>query len=486
MQYVLLPLVLLAGDGKAENPWAARLTAALEALDERAPASAWCDALDAAWRADDWRAGLKLAGQARAAFPDDAHVTAAAARALRRAGRLEEAEQLADALKPLSNDPIAQWTLLTLHSARGETEPTRIAIAGLERLRKPGATELFALYSIRQEQQRLAGLPKLLERATALADPANGYPEVFIGESLEGLPDFYRRIGPQPVNEISRHGAVAMPMAQMLRLPYCEAMVNGKGPYRLVVDTGGSITLSLDTKVAEELELPSLGESSVRGVSGKQKSGQALVDVLTLGGIECRRVLTRTFDMPDALRLQADGVLGAGVFSQARMTLDFKKSQLVIGPSTDVPAAGVAGDVRLIGDAKILAGVNINDRRIWALIDSGANVAAIAPSLVADLFPGETPRRIPVGVSAGVGEGGDAGVALTRGVAIDVWGRRFDNYSGVSLGALDDPLSAYLGVQTFALLGMPILRELETFTIDYPRRRLWIRWIESGKETAKP
>jgi len=40
------------------------------------------------------------------------------------------------------------------------------------------------------------------------------------------------------MNQIARHGSAAMPMISTLRLPYCSALINGKGPYRLIVDTG--------------------------------------------------------------------------------------------------------------------------------------------------------------------------------------------------------------------------------------------------------
>lgn len=484
--WVLIPLMLAAADAQdAPNPWSERVAGALRAAERSGTAQAYLDALDAAWRGDDWRGGLQLAQQVQRRFPDQPRLAAASARALRRAGLLEEAERIALDLKPDADDAVALWTLLALHGARGESEATRIAIAGLERLRKPGATELFALYSVRQEQQRLAGLPKLLERAVAAADPAHGYPEAFISESLVGLADFYRQIGPQPVNEVVRHGAVPMPMALLLGLPYCEVLIDGKGPYRLIIDTGGSITLSLDTRVAEELALKSMAEATVRGVSGTQKSGQALVGKLELGRIECRRVLTRTFEMPEALRLQADGVLGTGIFSQTRMTLDFRNSELVVAPSSQGPAVGSECAMRLIGDAKILAAATINERRIFGLIDSGANVVALAPSLAEDLFPDEKPRPVAAGVRAGgVGEGGDPGLRLTRGVTLEIWGRTRENYSGVALAALDYPLSSYLGVQTFALIGMPILRELATFTVDFPRRRLWVQWARGDDDGA--
>ena len=39
-------------------------------------------------------------------------------------------------------------------------------------------------------------------------------------------------------------------------------------------------------------------------------------------------------------------------------------------------------------------------------------------------------------------------------------------------------LGPILGVQTHLLLGMPIFRDMKSWTIDYPRRQMWVEWIE--------
>ena len=317
----------------------------------------------------------------------------------------------------------------------------------------------------------------MLRQAAELVDPDNGYPEIYLEEVLEGLPEFFEAIGPDPVNKVVSHGSADMPLSATLRLPYCLAMINGKGPYRLVVDTGGSITLSLDDDIADELGLKSHGTAPIRGISGKQDSQQTLVDELLIGEIVCRRVMTRTFAMPELITLAADGIIGTGVFGEGRMSFDFEHAALVVTPSTDKPAAGVEFPVRVIGDAKVMAPIKLENIDALALLDSGADVAALAPSVISELYPG---RDFP-GITAaglGVGQGAAAGVTLTPGVNVECWGRKFDNYSGVSLDVLDNLLSPILGMQTQMLIGMPVFREMNSWTIDYPRRRMWIEWVK--------
>jgi hypothetical protein len=48
----------------------------------------------------------------------------------------------------------------------------------------------------------------------------------------------------------------------------------------------------------------------------------------------------------------------------------------------------------------------------------------------------------------------------------------------MGLEVLDTLLSPILGVQTQVLVGMPIFRDMKSWTIDYPRRRMWVEWIK--------
>ena len=101
-------------------------------------------------------------------------------------------------------------------------------------------------------------------------DPSNGYPEVLLSEMTEGLSEFLERAGPAEMNRIERYGSAAMPQMPIISLPGCKVTINGKGPYRMIVDTGGSIMLSLDPAVAEEVGLQRMAGRTVRGVNGKE------------------------------------------------------------------------------------------------------------------------------------------------------------------------------------------------------------------------
>ena len=178
-----------------------------------------------------------------------------------------------------------------------------------------------------------------------------------------------------------------------------------------------------------------------------------------------------------ALEMAADGIIGTGVFERGRMTLDFGRARLVVARSSERDAAGNAVELRIVGDAKLMAPIQLQDQYAIALLDSGADVAAVSPVRLRELFPDQPLTTVPI-AGLGVGEGEGPGITMSPGVKLELWGRTYDNYSGMGLDVIDTLLSPILGVQTQVLLGMPIFRDMNSWTIDYPRRRMWVEWVE--------
>src|SRR5215213_7860242 len=80
---------------------------------------------------------------------------------------------------------------------------------------------------------------------------------------VEQIAEARRRVDEAP--KITRFDSVVVnvPMVGTKTLPLVEAKLNGKGPYKLLVDSGANVTL-LQMHVADELKLPVLrpGEKS--------------------------------------------------------------------------------------------------------------------------------------------------------------------------------------------------------------------------------
>ncbi len=470
-------LLMLSGD-EPVNPWKAKVPAAVEQARAQGTVSALRTALDVAWRADDWQAGLQVAQQALQAHADEATLHGPVTRALWRAGWIHEAEKLAAKIPADTTDHVALRTRLTICLARGEADEALRLAARLATLPNRDAEDLSQVFAARLLLNRLDGLAEILRQTEPLIDPQQGYPHVYLQESIAGVADFLDAVGTEPLNQVTRHGSAPMPPLVLLNLPSCDVMINGHGPYRMVVDTGGSIMVALDTAVAEEIGLKSHAQASVRGMSGTQETGQALIDELQIGSIRCRRVMTRTFGVREAIMNAADGILGTGIFGGSRLTLGFSDGQLAVTPSRMEPAAGQAVELRLVADAKLVAPVTLQGEQAVALLDTGADAVALAPSRLERIFPDRKIQTFDPGVAIGVGSGELPKLSLNPGVDLVFAGRTYENYSGVGLDVLDTILSPVLGVQTDILIGMASFRDVKSLTVDFPRCRLWIEWLE--------
>lgn len=476
-------MLLLPPVDEFPNPWCERAKPAITAALEADSPDLLRAGLDAAFRADDWAAGLRLADRAEQLHPRDIKLRPLIVRAHWRAGRLEEAERRAAEIPADTQDPVALNTLVAIELARGNASRAAAHAQRLEALPDISAADLYQSVAVRFQQNRFESFVPLLKKIEKRLSPENGYPETFLGESLDGLPAFFSAVGERPVNLVAQTGAVPIEPIPLINLVGCSALINGKGPYRLLVDTGGSLLLSLDQTVAEEIGLKSVVSGSIRGVSGKDQAGQALVDDLTLGSIRMSRVLTRIFDVKAAAANTCDGILGTGVFAHARMTFDFVNGRLVISASSPDAAPGVEAPLRIVGDAKLVSPVKVNGGAGLALIDSGADSAVLSPGKLRALNPDRPVTTVAVPM-IGVGSGKDPKISLEQGVALEFAGRDYPAIAGIGLDVLDTVLSPVLGVQLDVLLGMSTLRDTRSLTVDYPRCRMWIDWIPADDRPA--
>jgi predicted aspartyl protease len=477
---IFIPFVLmlvLPDASRRENPWREKVPAAVERAEQAASPAAYAEALDIVWRADDWKAGLKLARSARQRFPDDGELLGPAARALWRAGQVEEAERVAAAIKHGTDNRIALTELIRIASAGGRRAEAEQLADRLERLGPQSAAEMNAILGPRLRSGRTRNMAELARKLVPMVRDENGYPDIYLKDSIDGIADFLGAVGDEPLNQIARFGAADMPLIQLLHLPGVEGTINGKGPYRFIVDTGGSITLSLDTEVASELELKSVAKATVRGVSGKQDSGQAVIGELQVGNIRMKRVMTRIWDFPPPMKVSIAGIIGTGMFDGGRMMLDFAGAKLVVSESSDRASAGAEVPLRIVGDGKLITLIQIAGQPGAALIDSGAGTTAISPARIAELFPEKKPRRFRAPV-VGAGDDGRTSMVLAPGVDVAMFGKHYPAMPLIGLNVLDEALSPILGIQIDLLSGVMQMREMKSMTVDFTRSRMWVDWLD--------
>jgi hypothetical protein len=162
-------------------------------------------------------------------------------------------------------------------------------------------------------------------------------------------------------------------------------MLNGKGPYNFVVDTGAELTVLADTVVAE-LGLPAGAPITVEGVTGRIQTHLVPLQELAVGPFRHEHmklpVLPRRF-------LEADGFLGLDVINGSRVTFDFLDKALRIErPKVRFESNGnMATRVRTSGKDGRLKAANcrVDNIRATAFIDTGAELSVGNPALEAAL-----------------------------------------------------------------------------------------------------
>jgi hypothetical protein len=112
--------------------------------------------------------------------------------------------------------------------------------------------------------------------------------------------------------------AADLPLIDHHGLPAVEVLLNGRGPYRFVVDWGANL-IAMSPQLALDLNLPVLGVDEMGNPNAR-------VDSLVIGPIEFQD-LTIALD-PFFLGTDEAGVLGRNVYEDLLVTLDYPEQRI--------------------------------------------------------------------------------------------------------------------------------------------------------------
>jgi hypothetical protein len=248
--------------------------------------------------------------------------------------------------------------------------------------------------------------------------------------------------------------------------------INGKGPFRMVLDTGASRS-GVVPHVVTDLGMTSDHNSNVilRGVTGT-----AQVPTIKVESIQVGDLIINSARMPvmfDALG-GADGILGTEGLLGRRVFIDFHNDLIHIARShNEVASAGfITIPFDLSHGRLLITDAQIGSIKAKAIIDTGGQVSvgnlALREALSKRRKEVLTPRSI-VGVTLDVEEGESRAIPT------------------IYLGPLQMRMSAmtFADVSIFkhwkmtdepaVLIGMDVLGLLDTLIIDYQRRELQMR-----------
>jgi hypothetical protein len=220
--------------------------------------------------------------------------------------------------------------------------------------------------------------------------------------------------------------ASSAPLELRHGVPFVKVMINGRGPFTFVIDTGTSSDAIVTPALAAELDLPVVERRHLTDLSGQNVQGVNVVAIntLTVAGVGFQSIHA---DVHAALTSVGpyDGILGFRLFRDKLMTLDYPQRRLVLSDA----------DSLRISDPNVLP----------------IHMSRLVPTVVLEI--GNEP------VEAQIDSGGQ-GLCVPESVAQSL---KFE-------GSLDVVARGHTQVSTFPILGGTIKEEVEFagHTFDKP------------------
>ena len=252
---------------------------------------------------------------------------------------------------------------------------------------------------------------------------------------------------------------------------WAPVLIDGKGPFRLVLDTGANHSAVIPSTAAA---LGSTGAATATVVTGF--TGSAVVPTIAVARMEVGDLLlgpTTLPVVPDVFG-GAQGVLGNEGLAGKRIFADFMHDRLEISSSHGEPAhlGFSVVPLKVIEGGLLLADLRVGGIRCKAIIDTGAQGTVGNLPLREALMrhpPRDAQRAQVVGVTLDV-QSGDS-VPAPR---IELGGLTI---TGVHITFGDMYLFQHWHMtdQPVVLLGMDLLGSFDTLIIDYRMRQLQIR-----------
>jgi predicted aspartyl protease len=168
--------------------------------------------------------------------------------------------------------------------------------------------------------------------------------------------------------------------------PYVMVTVNGRGPFRFVVDTGTGGQALISPSLADQLQLPAIGQARLTDPSGQgeQRSQILFIRSLNIAGVELSQIQA----IRHSLAGEDDtcmGVLGFTLFRDYLLTLDYPDHRLMLSEGS-LSSDGEHSVLPFrMPDGVPIIPIKVGNDRIEAQLDSGGIGIALPEHLASQL-----------------------------------------------------------------------------------------------------
>jgi predicted aspartyl protease len=168
--------------------------------------------------------------------------------------------------------------------------------------------------------------------------------------------------------------------------PFVAVMVNGKGPFRFVVDTGTGAEAFVTAELADELSLPVTGQVHLSDPSkqGGQRVPMVMIRTLEVAGVVFTDVKAARHPLSSADG-NCDGLLGFELFRDYLLTLDYPNRRISLGSGSLAPDGERSILPFRMPDGIPIVSLHVGDLQIEAQIDSGGTGLSLPEGFVSQL-----------------------------------------------------------------------------------------------------
>jgi predicted aspartyl protease len=338
----------------------------------------------------------------------------------------------------------------------------------------------FAVYakSVLAEVLR-ARLPRWMRAQTALTAAAPFVLGCCVACAIGVLPALALAAKPPPPT--ARPAAGALTRRDRQGRIIAPVMIDGKGPFRFLVDTGANGSM-VTPALVQALGLTPVQDTNerVEGITGTEQLPWVPIKSLRIGDIVKHNLRLPIGYSPVLAGL--DGILGLAGFGAVRVVVNFHHNRVIIDRSSaGAPPGFLDIQARRTPGGLLVIPARVGDVPVAAVIDTGATAtlgnSALRQALMRDAAKKAGSAEI-FGVTRQTSEGGiSASPTIYLGPAA---------IAHLAIVYSDIPIFKiwHLDSRPALIIGMNVLGAVAELALDYPRARVYLLPVDAGEHAV--
>jgi hypothetical protein len=168
--------------------------------------------------------------------------------------------------------------------------------------------------------------------------------------------------------------------------PYVQVMIDGKGPFRFLIDTGTGGDAIVTSALAAQLNLPAAGVARLNDPSGMggQTAHLRRIDTLRVAGMDFYAIKAIEHTLPNGDGT-CQGILGFTLFRELLLTLDYVNGKLVLSGGGLEPDGEKSVLSFRMPEGVPIARLTIGNKQVEAQMDSGGAGLSLPAQFIAGL-----------------------------------------------------------------------------------------------------